>query len=261
MVHYVQFFRGSPESYANLKVKNMDTLYFLSDNNMDEGKLYLGTKEISGTSFGDMTLSDISNIEINEGTLHTGDVLIYNEDTRKWISSKFADIAETMIGATANLNGSGGIVPAPKAGDQNKFLKGDGTWALSPAGNVDYLNAVVSTLIDNDYGMTVREIAAEEIASVVGDAPESLDTLQEIAAWIQEHPSGVAELNERIAIVESGLQTVNGDLFSLNNRVTTLENNAFQGDINSTILALQQKDADLESSISELDNRLKWQNL
>ena len=127
MVHYVQFFRGSPESYANLKVKNMDTLYFLSENNSEEGKLYLGTKEISGTSFGDMTLSDISNIEINEGALQTGDILIYNEDTRKWMSADFSAIAETMVGATARTDGSSGIVPAPKAGDQNMFLRGDGT--------------------------------------------------------------------------------------------------------------------------------------
>lgn len=34
-----------------------------------------------------------------------------------------------MEGATDKSDGEGGAVPAPKAGDQDKFLKGDGTWS------------------------------------------------------------------------------------------------------------------------------------
>lgn len=37
----------------------------------------------------------------------------------------------TMTGATAETDGASGLVPAPKAGEQNKFLRGDGTWAES----------------------------------------------------------------------------------------------------------------------------------
>ena len=33
-----------------------------------------------------------------------------------------------MIGATSSSAGTSGLVPAPAAGDQDKFLKGDGTW-------------------------------------------------------------------------------------------------------------------------------------
>jgi len=33
-----------------------------------------------------------------------------------------------FTGATANKDGKPGAVPAPSAGDQDKFLKGDGTW-------------------------------------------------------------------------------------------------------------------------------------
>ena len=35
----------------------------------------------------------------------------------------------TMTGATADTDGASGLVPAPKAGEQEKFLRGDGTWA------------------------------------------------------------------------------------------------------------------------------------
>ena len=38
-----------------------------------------------------------------------------------------------MQGATGLANGRRGFVPKPNAGDQNKVLKGDGTWSYSPA--------------------------------------------------------------------------------------------------------------------------------
>ena len=41
-----------------------------------------------------------------------------------WTSSGESD----MTGATASTAGTHGLVPAPAAGDQDKVLKGDGTW-------------------------------------------------------------------------------------------------------------------------------------
>ena len=34
-----------------------------------------------------------------------------------------------MTGATADTNGASGTVPAPTAGQESLFLRGDGTWA------------------------------------------------------------------------------------------------------------------------------------
>ena len=44
-----------------------------------------------------------------------------------------AAIATDMTGATASADGAHGLVPQPLAGDEAKFLKGDGTWADVPA--------------------------------------------------------------------------------------------------------------------------------
>lgn len=41
----------------------------------------------------------------------------------------------TMTGATSSTAGTSGLVPAPAAGDQDKYLKGDGTWATVQGGN------------------------------------------------------------------------------------------------------------------------------
>lgn len=38
------------------------------------------------------------------------------------------DTPSEMLGATSSAHGEAGLVPAPLAGDENKFLKGDGTW-------------------------------------------------------------------------------------------------------------------------------------
>lgn len=35
-----------------------------------------------------------------------------------------------MTGATSSAAGTSGLVPAPSAGDQKKFLKADGTWSI-----------------------------------------------------------------------------------------------------------------------------------
>ena len=44
-----------------------------------------------------------------------------------------AAIATDMTGATASTAGTHGLVPAPAAGDNGKFLGGDGTWKAVPA--------------------------------------------------------------------------------------------------------------------------------
>lgn len=41
-----------------------------------------------------------------------------------------------MTGATSTAAGAAGRVPAPAAGAQDYFLKGDGTWAAAGGNNV-----------------------------------------------------------------------------------------------------------------------------
>jgi hypothetical protein len=50
-----------------------------------------------------------------------------------------------MTGATASTDGASGLVPAPAAGDQDKVLRGDGTWGDAANATVSY-NAVTGEL-------------------------------------------------------------------------------------------------------------------
>lgn len=74
---------------------------------------------------------------------------------------------------------------------------------------IDEVDAKVDTLIGNDANKSVRTIANEELAKqlIAEDAQESLDTLAEIAAWIQEHPSDAAAMNEAIVALQNKVDT------------------------------------------------------
>lgn len=67
----------------------------------------------------------------------------------------------------------------------------------------------VDTLIGEDVGKSARTIANEELAKqLIGDsAKESLDTLEEIAAWIQSHPDDASAMNAAIAALQAKVDT------------------------------------------------------
>lgn len=65
----------------------------------------------------------------------------------------------------------------------------------------------VDVLVGSDSNKSVRTIANEELAAqlVADGAKESLDTLAEIAAWIQSHPDDASAMNEAIVALQNQL--------------------------------------------------------
>lgn len=78
------------------------------------------------------------------------------------------------------------------------------------SGRADAVEGKVSTLVGEDAGKSARAIANEELTKqlIPEGAKESLDTLQEIAAWIQNHPDDASAMNAAIA----ALKTKVGDI-------------------------------------------------
>lgn len=149
-----------------------------------------------------------------------------------------------MVGATSDRNGLAGVVPQPIAGDNTKFLRGDASWVtineITPAqvAELGQLRTDLNGIVGNDAGSTIREIAAEEVAKIVANAPANLDTLKEIADWIEDHPTSYTEIINRVTVLETGV-----------------------GDLEDAISALQLADQDLQDQIDDLDYRLKWQHV
>lgn len=73
--------------------------------------------------------------------------------------------------------------------------------------------ADVDTLIGSDAGKSARTIANEELTKqlIPEDAQESLNTLTEIAAWIQEHPDDASAMNAAIAKLNEIAACIGGE--------------------------------------------------
>lgn len=77
-------------------------------------------------------------------------------------------------------------------------------------GRADAVDGKVTALVGEDAGKSARTIANEELTKqlIPEDAKDSLDTLQEIAAWIQKHPDDASAMNAAI----NALKTKVGDI-------------------------------------------------
>ena len=75
------------------------------------------------------------------------------------------------------------------------------------------IKADITTLVGTDAGKSVRKIANEELAAqlIAEGATESLDTLQEIAAWIQSHPEDAAAMNAAIEALQAIVDGIGGE--------------------------------------------------
>lgn len=100
------------------------------------------TRRINGKALtSDITLSatDIGLTSVGSTTrpvyFSNGEPIAIDYTLNKSVPSdaKFTDTTySNMVAASAYFAGKAGLVPAPAAGDQEKYLRGDGTWA-SPA--------------------------------------------------------------------------------------------------------------------------------
>lgn len=270
--NYVRFLRGTPTAYGNLARKDPDTLYFISENGAKNGVLYLGEKLISGNVSIFSNLNSISDVVLQN--VKDKDILAYDTETGNWVNKTASEIAQwivkVMTGATAETDGTSGLVPVPQAGDQDKFLRGDGTWAevtgkLDPtqAEDLSQLKATVSTLVGGYPNQSVYQIAVQALEDklIAEDAKESLDSLQEIADWIQSHPKDAGELNTRITTLENTVFDVKeknefGVMVTKTKGLVTKV-----GDLTGDLNALKITVNGHTTSINELYDKLTWHDM
>ena len=132
MAEYVKFRRGSPAAFqAILKDEKaeMDTLYFIYEEDEATGELYLGSKLIAGgsTISGASTLALLQDVLLNSNLSNT-DCLVYDINQTKWVNKPIADILPTFVGTNGESNAVAGLVPAPTENNPNLFLRSDGQW-------------------------------------------------------------------------------------------------------------------------------------
>ena len=271
--NYVKFIRGTEASWKRIPDanKSSDTLYFITDTNSASGKLYLGAKLIANGNLTSATsLTQLNDVLITEGITDQS-ILVYNSSTEIWenksIIDIFLSINKAVVGATDELDGSLGLVPAPIKGQQNLFLKGDGTWANPVTEVVNSLQEIqsrIDTIVGSDEGLSIRDIAQEEastaVANIIDGAPDAFDTFKEIADWIQTNPgtADVVVLQNKVATLENIIHGVAADeeagtpaVPGLQAVVSTLQKNV--SDMGETV-------ATHTTEITEIKESLRWQD-
>lgn len=237
---YVRFLRGTKAAFDKIEIKDIDTLYFIYDSeDQTKGSLYLGNKLIGGGNGSTATVTDINDLaNVLISNVQDKQILTYDASTKKWVNKTPEEIQiEVMTGATADTVGTSGLVPAPAAGEQDKYLRGDGMWAaplsdeqLTTLGKVDGLETRVGS-IETKYDNLIK------------DAPAALDTLKEIADWITKDETGTQALIQRVINIETkvtGLQDTVGDITKFTRYA--------EGD---TVVSI----------LNDLDGRMKWSDM
>ncbi len=72
--------------------------------------------------------------------------------------------------------------------------------------NADAIAMLVGN-IEGDKVKSARDIAKEEVALIVGAAPEAMNTLEEVAAWIGSDTTGAAAITSDIATLKTKVDT------------------------------------------------------
>lgn len=147
---YVKFLRGTPSAFENLSKKNPDTLYFILNPGDAAGKLYLGETLISsGVDDSNLVkyLNDLQDVDTTGAVNNM--ILGYHAATATWIPMDPATVVtvSVMAGASSVLDGKSGLVPAPKAGENKNFLRGDGTWSALTVDDIASLSSTLAALV------------------------------------------------------------------------------------------------------------------
>ena len=269
---FVVFMKASPERWGKMpdNEKKSNTLYFVTGDDLQQGKLYLGNILIAdGAGLTSMSLNALTDIKFTN-SIEADQVLMVGEDG-KWtnvsLSEQIGNLVRVFKGATEEAAGTSGLVPQPKAGDQVRFLRGDGVWA-DPTGGVDFsaFEQKVNKFVGNNWDSTVTIIAQTEaknaVANLVAGAPEAFDTLKEIADWIETHEEATNVLSQMkidITNLKATTKTLNewkeSHTEAFNNLTTTVSS------LQTTINANTKSISSLNQRVSAMENNLKWQVL
>lgn len=251
---YVRFLRGTKAAFDKIITKDKDTLYFIYDSeDQTKGSLYLGNKLIGGGNGSTTTVTDINDLaNVLISNVQDKQILVYDASAGKWVNKTPEEIqVEVMTGATADAAGTSGLVPAPAAGEQDKYLRGDGVWAaplsdeqLTALGKVDNLETRVGSIETNVGGLSTKVGSLQtQYDNLIKDAPAAFDTLKEIADWISKDETGTQALIQRVTNIETkvtGLQDTVGDIKEFTRYA--------EGD---TIVSI----------LNDLDGRMKWSDM
>lgn len=180
--------------YVSGKIQDTNTQYQIVK--VDNYNYKLQSKEVNGT------WTDVEN----------GAIVIPKYDDTEVKGD--IEALEGLVGTTAVATQIANAIAAlnlantyEAKGEAAKVQTALNTYKTSNDERVTTVEGKVNTLIGNDANKSVRTIANEELAAklIADNASASLDTLAEIAAWIQNHPDDASAMNAAIVALQNQL--------------------------------------------------------
>ena len=125
--------------------------------------------------------------------------------------------ATDMTGATANDDGTHGLVPAPLAGEQSKFLRGDGTWQNVPAQLSGLTDVDLNNLADGQllrYDATAQKWKNAGVDSTPTANSSNLVSSGGVKTELENMSSqisGIENLLPNLILIENQSKTITGN--------------------------------------------------
>lgn len=285
MANYVKFQRGSEQAYANLAVKNQDTLYFVYDGqDATKAKLYLGERLLSGVGAGTgvTTLAELEEVLIL-GTPSAGSFLVYKEG--KWVNQSVSAVAsmiaaESSLGLKVNTNQfridattqNLELLGFSNASTNAMPFKGtDGTLNWGTPQIITDLSGQLTNLTNNLESIIDNKISA--LNHLTFKKVESLDdAIDNNTIYLVPNPDSKIENNYLEYLVADGVPELLGSLstgeISLDGYATTKELQKLENKFISVvgdITQLNTYNADNPQTIIQelnaINERLKWEDI
>lgn len=276
MANYVKFLRGTPDQYTNLRHKDADTLYFVSETDSTVGKLYIGEKTILGSASESEViayLQDLQDVNI-ENAIHN-DLLGYDALNKIWIPMSIED----FIGAPATDDTEAtGIYAAleNKANKSDVYTKEETDLAISTAiaDGAHLKRKIVADIAEIEQYISEKEDEEQYIFMIAIPDASGENKYQEyivIDGKVEQVGSWQVDLSdyakkEEVQIVQTQVQNLEKLLNGYENEdgtkvpsnfVTRIEFNTAVGNLEELLAASQN----IVSRIEILETNMQWQNI
>lgn len=229
-------------SQFTLPIKKGDTSGRLVITLMENGKPYnivdgcyaiFAGKKANGAILHNACVVEKNTIiyDISKGTTSTagkigGEIILYDEEGQELISPRFTIVVHDSIYSETEVEESGeylsliNVLSEAKsliADVESKLKNGEFKGDRGEKGDQGEKGDTGSYAFDGIYNAETNKAATvqtvtDKIAEIVANAPEKLDTLEEISAWIEEHPKDVAEINALISKNATAISTLESNI-------------------------------------------------
>lgn len=139
------------------------------------------------------------------------------ESNKTSVDSQLEDLTTRVSSAEENINKHSAAIDSA----MSKATTNEGK-ILGLEGSVQELDGILDTLVGTDTDKSVRAIAIEVLVEqLLADGnTENFETLQQLAAWLADHPEEAAEMNLAIQQNSAAISSIQD---SVNKHTTTIE--------------------------------------